>query len=89
MLSSENGLSPDLKSFIIYVFPKYKNKLWNSQQNGGFISNNFYLIIGWIMRFSVNRGDLYKKYKVGWSLLFQPSRRAPCWVDYQFSDTKI
>lgn len=33
--------------------------------------------------------DLYKKYKTGWSLLFQPSRHAPCWVDYQFSDTKV
>ena len=34
-------------------------------------------------------GDLYKKYKALWSLLFQPHRRAPCWVDYQFSDTKV
>ena len=41
------------------------------------------------MRFSVKRGDLYKKYKAGWSLLFQPYRLAPCWIDYQFSDTKV
>ena len=25
--SDDNGLNPDLKSFIIYVFPKDKNKL--------------------------------------------------------------
>jgi hypothetical protein len=34
-------------------------------------------------------GDLYKKYKAGWSLLFQPPRLAPCRALYQFSDTKI
>ena len=54
--SDDNGLNPDLKSFIIYVFPKYKDKLWNSQQKGGFFSNNFYLVIGWIMRFVKNGG---------------------------------
>ena len=54
--SDDNGLNPDLKSFIIYVFPKDKNKLWYSQQKGGFISNNFYLVIGPIMRFVKNGG---------------------------------
>jgi hypothetical protein len=39
--SDARGFNPDLNSFIIYVFPKDKNKLWNSQQNGGFIINYF------------------------------------------------
>jgi len=63
---------------IVYVFKlirKDKNKLWHSQQKGGFVSNNFYLVIGWIMRFTIKRGDLYKKYKAGWSLLFHHSVR--------------
>ena len=43
------------------------------------------------MIFVTKWGIYIKKYKALWSLLFHPrlKRYAPCWIDYQFSDTKV
>jgi len=42
--SDAKGFNPDLNSFIIYVFPKDKNKLWNSQQNVHYYLSNHQLM---------------------------------------------